>query len=117
MRALGRQFRAKVANRGLNVVPGTSERPQGQFFSDKPYHDPAAPMRAYNDRYDLARSVERKWQEHEAAQPGYQSWNRRNALYIVRQETLFDPGNYGRPEEDDRTTRTRQDLFKVRWGE
>ena len=44
-------------------------------------------------------------------------WAKANEPFVRRQQTLFDPGKYGRPEDDDMTLRTRQQLFRQGWGE
>lgn len=44
-------------------------------------------------------------------------WARANESYITRQQTLFNPAQFGRPEESDTELRTRQQLFHQRWGE
>lgn len=62
MRALGRQFMTKVANRGKPWVPGTEAEPQGRLFPgftlDRP-RPPAAEMEA-NRRIMAGEGVPRR---------------------------------------------------------
>lgn len=116
MRNLGRQFASKVRNRNVRTLPGTAEKPQGRFFNADPYQSalPAFSM-MQNKHREVAKSMGPP--RPESGVSVYKSWHRSHEPYVVRQKTLFNPGQFGSPELDDRDLRTRQQLFKTRWGE
>lgn len=74
MRALGRQFMTKVANRGKPWVPGTDAEPQGRLFPgftlDRP-RPPAAEMEA-NRRIMQGEGVPRRAP---GQTPSYNRWD------------------------------------------
>lgn len=83
----------------------------GQLFGVESYTDAHRPQRLQFEERERASKIK------PAPAPEFAAWNRRYEPYVTMQRTLFDPGKYGRPEEDELTQRTRQQLFRQGWGQ
>lgn len=104
LRALGRQWlrpKPKYASETGQLFESGHVDPRGQRSWELQWEQSDVNRAAARNARPLSRDV---------------LWSRHHEPFVQRQGVLFDPGRYGRPEEDDWTLRTRQQLFRQGWG-